>query len=82
MRGPSLRSRPLAVLLAAAGLGVACAGDAPPWDVRPSERPRFEEVRRLCHALTDEDGHTRPQAFERCMERRGFRRQAWWRFWN
>jgi len=79
-RGPAL-----AASVAAAGLlmgGAGCAGGPAPWDVPPSKRARFEETRRLCHDLTDQDGRTRPEPFDRCMERRGFSREAWWRFWN
>jgi hypothetical protein len=66
-----------------AALGLAgCAGPRP-WDVDPARQPRFEETRRLCHQLTDgEGGAYRAEPFEACMERRGFRRKPWWKFWN
>ncbi|MDX1650044.1 MAG: hypothetical protein R3263_09350 [Myxococcota bacterium] len=84
VRGP----RRAAVVLGLAGLALApglgaCAGGPRPWEVPPERRARFEETRRVCHVLTDgEQGGVRPQVFDRCMERRGFQRVPWWKFWN
>jgi hypothetical protein len=74
----------LAAGLLAAGLApLACASSPRPWDVGPERQPRFEQTERTCHLLTDaEEGAVRPELFDRCMERRGFHRKPWWKFWN
>jgi hypothetical protein len=56
-------------VLAALALAAACASDRP-WKVDPEEQRHFDQSRAACETLTDE-----PAAFDRCMERRGWRRE-------
>ncbi len=61
-------------LLAAGAL--ACAGEPPPWDVRPGQEGRFRESRKACRILTDVDGALHEERFEACMKRRGWKRMG------
>jgi hypothetical protein len=45
--------------------------------VAKGEEARFEETVRVCRLLTDDDaGELAPERFEKCMKRRGWRRQG------
>lgn len=57
--------------------GAACAGGQAPWDVAEADRARFQETTRICRLLTDDrGGELVPDRFERCMKRRGWKRQG------
>lgn len=44
--------------------------------MKPEDRARFEETTRVCRLLTDDSsGALAPEKFEKCMKRRGWRRQ-------
>jgi hypothetical protein len=60
-------ARPVALALVLA-LG-ACSSDRP-WKVSPERERRFLEAEKACRQLTDDE-----KAFEKCMKRRGFRRE-------
>jgi hypothetical protein len=61
------------VLLVALG----CAGSQAPWDVAARDQARFEETTRICRLLTDDGaGELVPERFEKCMKRRGWKRQC------
>jgi hypothetical protein len=65
---------------AAAGLaalvGASCAGSQTPWSVKAADQARFEQTTRVCRLLTDDSGgELAPEKFEKCMKRRGWRRQ-------
>lgn len=53
-------------LVAAAG---GCSSDRP-WKVPPEKERRFLQAEQACRKLTDD-----ADAFEKCMKRRGFRRE-------
>jgi hypothetical protein len=56
---------------------VSCAGSQAPWDVAPKDQGRFQEVTRVCRLLTDDSaGELMPDRFEKCMKRRGWKRQG------
>jgi hypothetical protein len=58
-------------------LGASCSGRQAPWDVAAGDQGRFEETTRVCRLLTDDDaGELVPERFEKCMKRRGWRRQG------
>jgi len=64
-----------AAALALVGLG--CAGGQAPWDVAVEDQARFQETTRVCRLLTDDDaGELAPERFEKCMRRRGWKRQG------
>jgi hypothetical protein len=65
----SSRSAALPFALAALAFAAACASDRP-WKVDPEEQRHFDQSREACETLTDD-----PAAFEKCMERRGWRRE-------
>ena len=50
--------------------GSACQSRSRPWKVKPEYERRFGEARKACEALTDD-----ADAFETCMQRRGWRRE-------
>ena len=55
---------------------LGCAGSQAPWDVDPMEQARFQETTRVCRLLTDDSaGELVPEHFEKCMKRRGWKRQ-------
>ena len=55
---------------------LGCAGSQAPWDVDPMEQARFQETTRVCRLLTDDSaGELVPERFEKCMKRRGWKRQ-------
>jgi hypothetical protein len=56
-------------LLLLALCGAGCASERP-WKVAPDEQRHFDQSREACEQLTDE-----PAGFERCMQRRGWRRE-------
>jgi hypothetical protein len=57
--------------------GPGCAGSDAPWDVSPKNYARFQETTRVCRMLTDESGgELAPERFEKCMKRRGWKRQG------
>ena len=59
-----------------------CSSSPPPWHVPRGEERRFRGTLETCHKLTDaQDGSTNPQAFERCMQNRGFRRARFYDGW-
>jgi hypothetical protein len=56
---------------------LGCAGSEAPWDVGALEQGRFEETTRICRLLTDDGaGELVPERFEKCMKRRGWKRQG------
>jgi hypothetical protein len=56
---------------------VGCAGSQAPWDVEADQRDRFQETSRVCRLLTDDSsGSPVPESFDRCMKRRGWKRQG------
>ena len=58
-------------------VGVSCAGSQAPWDVDARDQARFEETTRICRVLTDDSaGELVPESFEKCMTRRGWKRQG------
>jgi hypothetical protein len=59
------------ILLLAGALAAAtgCAGDRA-WKVAPEAQHRFDQSRDACEKLTDE-----PDAFDKCLRRRGWRRE-------
>ena len=58
-------------------LGASCSGRQAPWNVAVGDQDRFEETTRVCRLLTDDDaGELVPERFEKCMKRRGWRRQG------
>ena len=60
----------------AALVGVSCAGSQAPWSVKAEDQRRFQETTRVCRLLTDDrGGELAPEKFEKCMKRRGWRRQ-------
>lgn len=62
--------RPVLLALAAVVLaGPGCASDRP-WKVSPGDEQRFRASTRACEILTDD-----PDGFEKCMRRRGWRRE-------
>ena len=62
----------VSTLLGAAG----CTGSQAPWDVDPKDHRRFRKDERTCRLLTDgEAGELRPDRFDTCMKRRGWKRQ-------
>ena len=68
-----------AVVLVASAvlLTVSCAGSQAPWDVDPNDQRRFREATRVCRLLTDDGaGELMPDRFEKCMKRRGWKRQG------
>jgi hypothetical protein len=57
-------------------VGPGCAGSQAPWDVDAMDQARFEETTRICRLLTDDkSGELAPERFEKCMKRRGWKRQ-------
>jgi hypothetical protein len=65
------------VTAAAVLVSVGCAGSQAPWDVDARDQVRFEETSRICRLLTDDRaGELVPEDFERCMTRRGWKRQG------
>jgi hypothetical protein len=57
-------------------VSASCAGGQAQWSVKAENQARFEETTRVCHLLTDESGgELSPEKFEKCMKRRGWRRQ-------
>ena len=56
----------VAVLLAL----VACQSTSRPWKVDLEDERRFGQAREACEVLTDD-----AEGFEKCMRRRGFRRE-------
>jgi hypothetical protein len=66
-----------ALVASAVLLGPSCGGRQAPWDVATGDQARFEETVRVCRLLTDDDaGELAPERFEKCMKRRGWRRQG------
>jgi hypothetical protein len=58
-------------------VSVGCAGSQAPWDVDARDQARFEETSRICRLLTDDSaGELVPESFEKCMTRRGWKRQG------
>ena len=58
-------------------VGLGCAGSRAPWDVDARDQARFEETTRICRLLTDDGaGELAPERFEKCMKRRGWKRQC------
>jgi hypothetical protein len=58
-------------------VSVSCAGSQVPWDVAAEDQDRFREASRICRLLTDDSaGELVPERFEKCMKRRGWRRQG------
>jgi hypothetical protein len=58
-------------------VSVSCAGSQAPWDVEARDQARFEENSRVCRLLTDDSaGELVAEDFERCMTRRGWKRQG------
>jgi hypothetical protein len=63
--------RPLAlVLLLLLVIGSACQSRARPWKVKSENERRYGDTREACEILTDDD-----DGFEKCMRRRGWRRE-------
>lgn len=60
--------RSVVCLLAAATL--ACASEPRPWKVTADNERRFSQAHDACTKLTDD-----AEAFDKCMERRGLRRE-------
>lgn len=66
----AIRHRPAALLvLSLWGFAFGCSSDRP-WKVPPERERRFLEAEKACEKLTDDAA-----AFEKCMKRRGFRRE-------
>lgn len=61
--------RAASIVLALGLLAPGCASQRP-WKVPPQRERRFQEAEQACRKLTD-DAH----AFDKCMKRRGFRRE-------
>ncbi len=59
----------LALAFSLAGLAVGCSTNRP-WKVPPERERRFLDAEKACQKLTDD-----ATAFEKCMKRRGFRRE-------
>jgi hypothetical protein len=58
-------------------VGLGCAGSQAPWDVGPMDEARFQETTRICRLLTDDRaGELVPESFDKCMKRRGWKRQG------
>ena len=51
-------------------LSLGCQSTARPWKVAPEKERQFGESRKACEMLTDD-----PEGFEKCMNRRGWRRE-------
>jgi hypothetical protein len=67
----------IAWLVSSLVVGPGCAGSQAPWDVDELEQARFHETTEICRLLTDDKaGELDPEAFERCMKRRGWKRQC------
>lgn len=67
----------IAWIAAAAAVGLCCAGSQAPWDVDADEQARFQETSRVCRLLTDDSaGELVPERFDKCMKRRGWKRQG------
>jgi hypothetical protein len=65
------------LLLATALCVASCAGGQAPWDVDTGEEARFQETFRICRLLTDDSaGELVPERFDKCMARRGWKRQG------
>lgn len=63
--------RPVALgLLLVLVIGSACQSRSRPWKVKPENERRYGETREACEILTDDD-----DALEKCMRRRGWRRE-------
>jgi hypothetical protein len=63
--------------LAAAVLASCACSSA--WHVPEGHEARFREAQQVCRALTDaDDGSLRAEAYERCLERRGWRHQRFY----
>jgi hypothetical protein len=61
-------------------VGLGCAGSQAPWDVDATDQARFEETTRICRLLTDDGaGELAPERFEKCMKRRGWKRQCFFK---
>lgn len=64
-------------LLAAVLFASSCAGSQAPWDVAAGDEARFQETSRICRLLTDDSaGELVPERFDKCMARRGWKRQG------
>jgi hypothetical protein len=63
------RARLRSLLVAIPLLAVGCASERP-WKVDPEQQRHFDQSQDACQKLTDE-----PAGFERCMKRRGWRRE-------
>jgi hypothetical protein len=58
-------------------VSVSCAGSQAPWDVAAEDQGRFREASRNCRLLTDDSaGELVPDRFDKCMKRRGWKRQG------
>jgi len=67
----------IAWVAVAAVIGLCCAGSQAPWDVDTDEQARFQETSRVCRLLTDDSaGELVPERFDKCMKRRGWKRQG------
>ncbi len=66
---PKPSRRPLVFGLVSAVL-LACASEPRPWKVTPSNERLYHQSHDACTKLTDD-----PDAYEKCMERRGLRRE-------
>ncbi len=75
-----MHRRHAAALLALLTLAAACATGPPnPWHVPKGREGRFREARKVCHQLTDlDDGSVDRERMDRCMHRRGWRRERWY----
>jgi hypothetical protein len=57
------------LILSLIGFAVGCSSGRP-WKVPPERERRFLEAEKACKKLTDDT-----PAFEKCLKRRGFRRE-------
>lgn len=69
---PARLLRPV-LACAFAALLAGCASDTAAWVVPSGSQERFERAKEACEMLTDG-----PEAFDRCLKRRGWRRERWY----
>ena len=67
---PAERMRGRVAVAALLALGLGCASQPRPWKVAPKDERRFYQAQKACDQLTDT-----PEQYERCLKRRGFRRE-------
>jgi hypothetical protein len=80
-RASRKRAAVAGLVLASLVLGPGCLGTSPAWHIPKGSHERFREARKVCRQLTDDADGPRPELFETCMERRGWRRERFYDGW-